>query len=511
MPRDVFATWVITTVLAAVVGCGAPAWGDDPAPAARLPVPAADAVTMSRELIRAAFEADYRQAKQSGEPAPLLDKLRSSADTAGEPVTKYAFLLEAEDTAAQHEDADATLALVERRAELFDIDGLAEQAKALARLASPKIIADMALLEQATATAQKAAEAERFDIAAESAKLALDVAKAIDREQKAARRRLPRKPASGEVVPAPNGIRLIKSAIDVQKRIGTQRDRFTASEEAKAVLATNPNNAAANAAVGTYLCFVAQKWDQGLPHLAKSGLATVSDLACEETSLKDNTSPDVGNRFALAGKWWDAAETIKTLDDSKDAIKRHAATIYGDVLEKLSDPLKKQIAENRVRLVLRPHTVQPPKKPVYLSDLQEIDPVVGFGTFAKNGDMGMWGWKIVVDGTYSPKGLSIHCKQGSEAGVTYEVPLNATTLVGKVGIADNDKQNGAESDVSFRIIDDRGTILWRSPHGIRMPSDVMAFKANVAGLTRIRLVTICEGSQQMALAVWIDPRFQFGE
>jgi formylglycine-generating enzyme required for sulfatase activity len=351
MARGVLMIRAIANVVAAAVfGCGAPAWCGNPSPAARLPVPAADAVTKSRELVRAAFEADYRAAKELGEPAPLLDKLRRSADTADEPIKTYAFLLEAEDVAAQHDDATATLALVDRRADLFEIDGLAERAKSLARLASPKIVADMALLEQAMATATKAAAAERFDIATDSAVLAVKVAQAIDRDQKAVTRRRLRKPAPDEVVPAANGIPLIKSAMDVKSRIIEQKERFQAYEEAKAVLAATPDDATANAAAGTYLCFAAQKWDAGLTLLAKGGLPTVSDLAREEVLLKDEKLTDVERRFALAGKWWDTAETMKSLDDSsKDAIKRHAATIYGNVVGKLPDPLKKQVAENRGR------------------------------------------------------------------------------------------------------------------------------------------------------------------
>jgi len=348
MTRNIFTTNMIGIFLALVfLGTALPAWSADPAPVVRLSVPADPAVAESRKLIRDAFDADYKTARESGEPAALLDRLRTEADAAPEPAKKYAFLLEAEDIAEQHDDAAATLALVDRRAELFDIDCLAERSKTLARLAGPKIAADLTLLEQATATATKAAAAERFDIATESANLALKIAQAIEREQKsAARRRQQRKPAGDEVVPAANGVALIKSVLDLQKQIGKLKLLFTKYEEAKAVLATQPDDPAANAAAGPYLCFVAQKWDEGLPHLKQSQLPVFSVLARDELNL-EGSNPEPKKLFDLAGRWWAAADGKSLTNDERTSIQKHASRLYAAVRPRLTDPLEVRVAETR--------------------------------------------------------------------------------------------------------------------------------------------------------------------
>lgn len=348
MTRNIFTTSMIGTVLSLVfLGTALPVWCADPVPADRLPVPAELAVADSRKLIRDAFDADFKAARASGEPAALLDRLLKEADVAQTTAKKYAFLLEAEDVAEQHDDSAATLGIVDRRAELFDVDCLAERSKTLARLAGPKIVADLVLLEQATATATKAAAAERFDIAAESANLALKIAQAIDREQKsAARRRTQHRPAVNEVVPAANGVALINSAKDLQKQISKHKSLFTKYEESQVVLATQPDDPASNATAGTYLCFVAQKWDQGLPHLKRSQLPLFSVLARDELGI-DGSGPTPKKVFDLAGRWWDAADDKSLTNDQRTAIQKHASRLYAVARPKLSDPLEIRIAETR--------------------------------------------------------------------------------------------------------------------------------------------------------------------
>lgn len=198
-----------------------PAWCVHPAPTARAPVPSDSDIAKSRQLIRAAYETDYKSAQESGEPAALLAKLRSAADSvAAEPAKKYAFLLEAEDIAAEHDDVVITLLLVDRRAELFELDNLAERSKRLEQLAGPKIAADLVLMEQATANANRAAAAERFDIASDSA-TPLGIAQAIHREQQANVRRKQQRPQAPHAnVPPPHGMELIKAAQEVQARAG---------------------------------------------------------------------------------------------------------------------------------------------------------------------------------------------------------------------------------------------------------------------------------------------------
>jgi hypothetical protein len=149
---------------------------------------------------------------------------------------------------------------------------------------------------------------------------------------------------------------------------------------------------------------------------------------------------------------------------------------------------------------------------VFLSDLPEIDAVVGYGEFGKRGQVGCWGFKIIVNDEFSPHGICTHCKEGGEAGVTYDVPPKAGSLQGKVALPDCTKdKGGAASNVAFRIVGERGNVLWRSPRAIQRSGEVIPFEINVAGHKRIRLIAVCDGKADWAQASWIEPRFVLSE
>lgn len=341
-------TWGSAGFMFAVCLFAKLAAGTEPATAKRLPIPAAESVTKARELIRDAYESDYGAAKNAGEYAGLLKKLRGFANAEADPVKKYAFLLEAEEVAADRDDAAATLETVDRRAALFEIDGLEERAKTLSRLATPRVAPDLALFKQAMDTATKAAAAERFDIAMTSAKLAIEVGKAIKRAQDGPRPKPLRMPAHGEVVPPGNGPALVKQAVDMQAQITKQRKLFDEYQEVKAILDSQPDDPAANAKAGTYLCLVTRNWELGLPHLKKAGTATLSDLAAEELALADPASAEAAKVFSLAGKWWNAqSESKRLVDGGGDATRDHAARLYAGLIGRLTDKEAKLTAVNR--------------------------------------------------------------------------------------------------------------------------------------------------------------------
>lgn len=336
----------------------------------RQPVPADAEVAKSRTLVRSAYEDEYRAARQSGDPVGLIKALFDSVETSVDAVRKYSLLLEAEDLAMQHEDVATALAIVDRRAQLFEIDGLQQRAATLERLAGPKVSGDVALLDQAIETANLAAAAERFDIAVDSANLAVSVARSIDRAQKVEARRQPRRPAENEKTPALNGPPLIKAAQELQARITDHEKAFVAYQEATTVLSKDPENVEANAATGKYLCLVAQKWEKGLPYLGKGRIQSISELANEEGILRSASPTDAAKMFALAGKWWTAAGGSEVLIGSGEAMRLHAASMYHGVLPQLKDPLERRLVETRTkdyRPVLALQNSQGPNDKVFVA------------------------------------------------------------------------------------------------------------------------------------------------
>jgi hypothetical protein len=79
---------------------------------------------------------------------------------------------------------------------------------------------------------------------------------------------------------------------------------FAAVAEAKKKLASAPEDAAANFAVGRHLCFFQGEWNDGLPLLAKGSDATLKDLA-----QKDLARPgDAAGQIDVGDGWWKLAE-----------------------------------------------------------------------------------------------------------------------------------------------------------------------------------------------------------
>lgn len=314
----------------------------------RLPIPSQEDVAKAQELIRVAYQTELQAAMEAREPAPLLGQLRSAADATDDPVRKYALLLEAREIASQFDDAEATLAFVDRLSEVFKIDALLERSQVQEKLAGPRIVPDLPLLKEAEITATKAAAEQRYDIAHKSATLAVSIAQAIDRAQKAAVRPGQRKPAVHVIVSDIDGPNLIRATRDLQARLQRESKLYEAYQEARLVLDTRPDDAAANAAAANYLCFVTGDWDQGLRHLAVSNTPPLSTLAKEEVRLLHAALPAADDVFSLAGKWWIASETIKTPDSAPEMLKLHAAGLYQRVIAELSDPLKVKVALMRL-------------------------------------------------------------------------------------------------------------------------------------------------------------------
>jgi hypothetical protein len=322
---------------------------------ARLPLPPQEKVEEALALIRDAYEADYRAAKESGEPEQLIAQLNGLASGEADPVRKYALFVEAENVASAHDNFKKAVELLDARAELFRIDGLALRSDLLKRLAGPKVSADLELCDQAMDTAQKAMRSERFDLASEAAALAVSIAKAIDREQKAAMRKQRKKDGGNFVAPPSIGVELVKKSTALQAQVTATEKLFEQYGDAVQKAKSSPDSPSANAVIGSYLCFVRQDWKAGLPALAKSDFKEFSALAANDLELTAAPSPmDAQKAFELAGKWWTAAESNGVSADHESAIKDHAATLYADIADRLSDTLQKRVAASRLRGIVKP-------------------------------------------------------------------------------------------------------------------------------------------------------------
>jgi len=117
--------------------------------------------------------------------------------------------------------------------------------------------------------------------------------------------------------------------------------RFKQVQQDLAVLAQQPDNAAANLAVGESYCFALQRWEQGLPYLAKG-----SDAALAELPRRDlGAPPEPEARMELGDRWWDLAKEQQGED--RTAMMSRAAHWYEAALPGLTD-LSKTSVEKRL-------------------------------------------------------------------------------------------------------------------------------------------------------------------
>jgi hypothetical protein len=208
------------------------------------------------------------------------------------------------------------------------------------------------------------------------------------------------------------------------------------------------------------------------------------------------------------------ASAARVLDKAYAALVRRLtmdAAVDESVAEMVEAEQKKLQANVAVAVIM-------PAKQIFLSNLPELDTVVGWGRLGKNGVLGYptdgGETQVMVKGKFIAKAISIHARNdsaGREAGVSYDVPGKATCLVASVAIADTATQSGrggAVSPLVFRVVGDREKILWKIPKPIRTAGDSAPLRVNVENHKRIRLVVESQGDSHYGQAVWVDPYFE---
>ena len=144
-------------------------------------------------------------------------------------------------------------------------------------------------------------------------------------------------------------------------------------------------------------------------------------------------------------------------------------------------------------------------KALFLSDLPEINPVVGHERFGKKGELGFGGFKVSIHGTPSPHGLGMHPAPGLPATVAYDVPKGAVRFEATVGL--NDTVAGeSHTPVIFRVIDNNNFVLWQS-RPLQKAGDSNECVIDLGKTKRIRLEVTCGNGHNQAHAVWVEPRF----
>ena len=331
------------------------AWTTEPA--RKLPRPDEAAVREAIDLVHQAYGDDLRR-----DYARAVGMLLKAVNTTTDAARRYALLSVAEGVAIDAGDTDLALDVVGQRTSLFDEDGMRARHGMFLKLRKAVKKPDAALFAFAVTTAEEAAAAEEYDLADGAADVALEIAVAIDREERRLiteyrKIRRPQQPP-----PEATAKTLIAEAKQLQRVLQDARRETSEFNDAEKRLLANPSDAEAALLVGEYICFVKRQWKRGLKYLARAGSEPLRDLATRELALPDGSAAEPGARFRLAGGWWRLAESGPLTPPQAAAVRAHAADIYVDVLPLLSDPTEKALARKRAGREPEPPSVEPRKR-----------------------------------------------------------------------------------------------------------------------------------------------------
>jgi hypothetical protein len=413
----------------------------------RLAPPTGVALAEARKKVREIFadELKARSAKPRHALALKMHQLTKKLD-ADDPIGRYALLAEAADLAASAGDPVLALAILDDVVTHYAVgEGLALKLAALESL--QKTVASRSLAKSGAVACLKlldlAETKHDFDAANSLGQVAAAMAtKARD----------------------PQLTRLVtkrrQKVVEVLKAASRYR-------EAVAVLKTQPTDAAAHVAAGTYLCFVMDDWTKGLRHLARGGDATLA--AAAKADLAGPTTAQ--GLAATADLWWEAAATGNYQD--RGAMKRRALAAYEKALPGITGLAK-------IKATRRLKAAETSRNGTPVTSLK----LLGYTGLIHNDRSGStirpvdFGGKKYEMGIYGHPNGSGLTQTAVLLGKKYEV------LVGACGIGG---RGGSANPVVFQIIGDR-RVLWTSPP-MSKNTETQEFKIVVRGVKNLYFAT----------------------
>ena len=258
--------------------------GRDTENANRVPVPSDAAVAKAELAVRQVLKDEYAK-KTPAELRSFAQKLiKLAEETTDNPATRFVMLCDAREFALVAADPALALLAIGNLAKWYQIDGSAQQLASLEKILAATTVTATAktIAEAATASAQSASDGDELDEAVEFAQLAVNAAKKA---------------------------KFTTTALDEAEANLAQakksRDGFAALRPALEKVKSMPDDPVANLAVGKYRCFIQNRWDDGLKHLAKG-----EDAAIRVVAELDLNTPRTGalEDAKLADAWWEYAQ-----------------------------------------------------------------------------------------------------------------------------------------------------------------------------------------------------------
>jgi hypothetical protein len=305
----------------------------------KLPVPDESAQEQARKLVQSVYKDKYDKATTPEAQSSLAQELLGKVWTSNEDTSaQYVLFKEAGRLAVSAKNVELALRVVNEIEAKFTIDAPTMKLGVVTTIGKSARLPEQikAVVEKAFPMIEEAVVQEQFDTAEELGEATVEYARRS-------------KDAS-----------LLKRAVarnkDLKAEIGELRALQVEVEKAQAVAKQNPNDPAANLALGKYFCFSKGQWDKGLPMLALGGDPALKDLA--ERELKG--IGDAAERTKLGHAWWDLGEKESGL--TKKHLRERALHLYRQSMPWLSG-LEKERVTKRLNDAERDTQSEAPKSP----------------------------------------------------------------------------------------------------------------------------------------------------
>jgi hypothetical protein len=298
---------------------------------------------LATKLIDEVYGAES-SAKTPAAKLAMAKKVSVAAESDKNAGSKYALLMRARTLGVDAGDIAMALSAVEKLDAVYEVDELALAKTTL--MAATRTLATAAQKQAGYSASKKWAEfaiaAEQFELANNFAELCVSFARGTN-----------------------DPIYQKESA----QLILTIREANSAATQAKlglAILATKPDDPAANLWVGIYRCYYRGTWEEGLPNLAKGSSKTLAELAKLELSAPETAA----DQCRIADGWWDAAQQQSSV--VKPRLLEHAGVFYHAALPDLSGVIKDRAAKRLQESAFRPESVPEMADPFLTKFLAKI-------------------------------------------------------------------------------------------------------------------------------------------
>lgn len=282
-------------------------------------IPDSAAQQHALELIQNVFKNDYNDPTPRGRAVLAGNLLHQGIKTNDDPAGKFTLLLQATDAAIAGGDPATLSKAIDALGKNFAVDAVAMKTKGYETIAwacwSP-------------------VQAEQL---ADGCELAIDQALAADEYDEAVKLQSIGQGAANHA----DDLDLVQRFDLLRPELSEIRQQYLRSKSALDALQSNPNDAAACATAGKFLCFVKSDWTAGLPVLAHADDRSLSNAAKADLGAGN----DAAATARAADDWWEISQKLPVLE--KQHAQARAIELYRKVFPGL-DGLSKSVASQRL-------------------------------------------------------------------------------------------------------------------------------------------------------------------